>query len=360
VGRGALALVGAGLAAGVCVLAATSTAVAQPAGHLRVYYIAADELDWDYAPSGRNLITGQSLDIPSGPAADRIGLVYRKAVYREYTDASFTHLKPRPPQDAYMGFLGPVIRAEVGDTVKVVFKNNTRFPARIVPQALVPVNPVGALAAVPPHGVRTYEWSVPERAGPGPDDPSSIAWLYFSDIVGISGASAGLTGPIVVTRRGSARADGSPADVDRELFTLFVNEDENTSPYFDDNSRRFTGRPASAQDEDPTHPFYLSNDFATINGFIFGNMPTPAVRVGQRVRWYLLSGESDQFFDYHQPYWDGNTVVAGGQRTAVGSLEPAMTQVADMIPREAGTWILECRDPLHVEGGMVARYRVLP
>ena len=34
--------------------------------------------------------------------------------------------------------------------------------------------------AVPPGKTHTYTWKVPERAGPGPNDPSSIVWLYHS------------------------------------------------------------------------------------------------------------------------------------------------------------------------------------
>ena len=61
----------------------------------RTYYIAADELDWDYAPGDSiNPITGQPYDsvarvfVANGPTD--IGRVYRKAVYREYTDSTFT------------------------------------------------------------------------------------------------------------------------------------------------------------------------------------------------------------------------------------------------------------------------------
>jgi hypothetical protein len=50
--------------------------------------------------------------------------LYVKAVYREYTDASFTRLKPRPPEWQHLGLVGPILQAEVGDTIKVVFKNN--------------------------------------------------------------------------------------------------------------------------------------------------------------------------------------------------------------------------------------------
>ena len=44
-----------------------------------------------------------------------------KASYEEFTDSSFTTKKEKPE---YLGFLGPVIRAEDGDVIEVVFKNN--------------------------------------------------------------------------------------------------------------------------------------------------------------------------------------------------------------------------------------------
>jgi manganese oxidase len=84
-------------------------------GWTRTYFIAADEVRWDYAPLGRNNITGrpfgaaENVFVQQGP--DRIGKVYIKALYREYTDASFTQLKPRPPRWQHLGLLGPVIQA---------------------------------------------------------------------------------------------------------------------------------------------------------------------------------------------------------------------------------------------------------
>jgi hypothetical protein len=59
-----------------------------------------------------------------------------KAVFREYTDDTFRTLKPRPPELAHMGLLGPVIRAEVGDTIKVVFRNNATFPFSLHPHGV--------------------------------------------------------------------------------------------------------------------------------------------------------------------------------------------------------------------------------
>jgi hypothetical protein len=49
---------------------------------------------------------------------------YTKAVYKRYTDETFTKEIPRPTNELYMGLIGPIMRANVGDTIKVVFKNN--------------------------------------------------------------------------------------------------------------------------------------------------------------------------------------------------------------------------------------------
>jgi hephaestin len=111
-------------------LAAPAAALAD--GTVRTYYIAADEVTWNYAPSGIDQVTGKPFDEMERPYAvhdsDHIGSVYRKAVYREYTDGTFQTLKPRLPSDAYLGILGPIIHAEVGDVIKVVFKNQASRP----------------------------------------------------------------------------------------------------------------------------------------------------------------------------------------------------------------------------------------
>ena len=56
-------------------------------------------------------------------ADNRIGGRYKKAMYVEYTDDTFTTKANRTPSQMHLGFLGPVIRAEVGDEIKVLFKN---------------------------------------------------------------------------------------------------------------------------------------------------------------------------------------------------------------------------------------------
>jgi len=91
--------------------------------------------------AGMNKITGlpfgatENVFMANGP--DRIGRVYKKALYREYTDATFKTLVPRPAAWAHLGMLGPPIHAVVGDTIKVVFKNNTPYPASVHPHGVL-------------------------------------------------------------------------------------------------------------------------------------------------------------------------------------------------------------------------------
>jgi hypothetical protein len=77
----------------------------------RVYFIAADEVTWDYAPSyPNNPITGELFTTDESvylrEAKGRIGRRYLKAIYREYTDASFVTLKPQGPKEGSLGILG--------------------------------------------------------------------------------------------------------------------------------------------------------------------------------------------------------------------------------------------------------------
>src|SRR5262245_47499802 len=78
----------------------TTRAVASAATH--TYYIAADEVTWDYAPSNANGVSGKPFGDEEKPwvgqGPHRIGKMFKKALYREYTDATFTQLKPRPQE----------------------------------------------------------------------------------------------------------------------------------------------------------------------------------------------------------------------------------------------------------------------
>jgi FtsP/CotA-like multicopper oxidase with cupredoxin domain len=334
-----------------------ATAAGPGSGQTRVVYIAADKVRWDYAPQGRNLITGQRFDdqanvfVKSGPG--RIGRVYVKAQYRAYTDASFTTRTPIADQWRHLGILGPVIHAEVGDTVKVVFKNNLDRPAS--------VHAHGVFYTKDSEGAPYQDGTsgadkVPERAGPGPMDPSSIMWMYHSHVDEVRDTSSGLHGPIVVTRRGMTRPDGSPSDVDRELVALFQVTNENDSWYAEESFKQFAAGEQPGEEDPDFEGFQESNLMHGINGYVFGNLPGLDMTAGQRVRWYLMGMGSE--VDLHTPHWHGNTVVVAGMRTDVSDLLPATMQVADMVADDPGSWLFHCHVNDHILAGMQARYQV--
>jgi manganese oxidase len=340
-------------------------------GVTRAYYIGADEVEWDYAPKGRNEITGEPFDDVSNTYVQsgrgRIGSRYVKCLYRGYTDASFEHLQVRVPADSYLGFLGPVIRAEVGDTIRVIFRNGCSFPASVHPHGVFyEKDSEGAPYAddtsgtdkeddaVPPGGRHTYIWQVPDRAGPGPGDGSSVMWMYHSHVDEVADTYAGLMGPIEITAPGMARSDGSPEEVDREVFVLFSVMNESESPYLERNLERFARKPFPHDLEDDD--FVESNLLHSINGYVFGNQPLSTVHEGERVRWYVMSMGTE--VDLHTPHWHGNTVSVNGMRMDTVSLLPASMVVADMVPDDTGIWLFHCHVADHIRAGMLTRYQV--
>jgi FtsP/CotA-like multicopper oxidase with cupredoxin domain len=347
----------------VVALVATSALAAKAA--VRTYYIAADEVVWNYAPSGKDVLAQRPLP-PLSPL--QLGWSFRKAVYHEYTDGSFTQMKSRPASDAYLGLIGPILHVEVGDTVIVVFKNNARFPLSVHPHGVLykkndegapyldgtPVFDKAGDAVAPGHTF-TYTWQVPERSGPGPADPSSVMWMYHSHTDEVHDVNTGPIGAIVVTRRGMANPDGTPKDVDREVFAVFSEEDESSSRYLSANVADPVINPLHRK---PTHPYTVDDQIYNINGYVYGNMPLVTMHAGQRVRWYVMATMSD--FDFHTPHWHGNNLLVNGMRTDVVQLFPMQMVVADMIPDDKGIWLIHCHVNLHLDGGMEARYEVLP
>jgi FtsP/CotA-like multicopper oxidase with cupredoxin domain len=354
-------------------------------GKVRIYYVAADEVEWNYAPDGINKMMGMkfagypNVFVEQGP--HRIGAVYRKAVYREYTDQTFSKLKPRAPEWEHTGILGPILRAEVGDTIRVVFKNNATHPASMHSHGVF-YNKASEGASyddgttgddkadddVPPGTTHVYTWEVPERAGPGPADPSSLVWLYHSH--GNQGLESGLVGAIIITARGMARADGKPKDVDREFVNFFMVFDENTSWYLDHNIQAYTSDPKGVNKLEfipadtngnlsPTGTGFAAANFkGTINGYLFANGPMMTMKKGERVRWYLLTmGEGANF---HTPHWHGNVVLDHGKHTDVLFLGPAQMETVDMVPDNIGIWLYHCHVEEHMDMGMTALYKVEP
>ena len=348
----------------------------------RVYYIAADPVVWDYVSTGKNLISGEEFTeheltlVRAGKY--NFGSKFKKALYREYTDASFSELKPRDEKWDHLGFMGPLIRAEVGDTIRITFRNNVSFPASMHPHGVfykkdsegAPYadNTSGSDKAddlVPQGGMHEYVWEVRDRTGPMPGTSSTAFWMYHSHSEEYRDFNSGLVGAMIVTAKGQAREDLSPIDVDREFVIAFRSTEEAASWFIEENIQTYLGEPENVSIVrnvfngfmlmTPMGPNFLIRD--NMNGFQFGNMPMLTMKQGERVRWYLMGGTN---FEIHAPHWHGNTAVLNNMRVDTTELLTMGMQQVNMVPDATGTWLFHCHVSNHFIGGMIARYEVLP
>lgn len=302
--------------------------------HEAHYYVAAENVQWNYAPSGKNnIMPAKGLDVWGDQ------LTYDKVRYIEYTDGTFTKKKP---QDPHLAILGPTLRAAVGDTFKIHFKNNASQPYSIHPHGVFytkkneGANYSGMTeegGAVQPGKTFTYTWQVPESAGPGPKDGSSIVWLYHSHVNSVPDMYKGLLGAMIITAKDKANPDDTPNDIDREFINLFMVFNEN----------------AEDQDEE-------GHLMHAINGTIFGNLPGLEMKKGERVRWHLIGMGTE--VDLHTPHWHGETVLHHGHRKDVVDLLPGTMTSADMTLTNPGTWLYHCHVTDHITAGMIATYQV--
>lgn len=320
----------------LCLTACCLFSVVVTAGQVREYWIAAEKVRWNYAPSGLNKVM-QAKGL--GPWGER--LVYDKYRYIQYQDGSY---KKRVVQPEWMGILGPQIRAEEGDEVLVHFYNRADKPLSMHPHGLRydPQND-GALfdasakysaSSVAPGARFTYRWSVNETAAPGPADGSSVVWVYHSHVDSVTEIYDGLIGTIVVTRKGFARSssDPRPSDVDQEFTSLFM--------VFDEEGGEEGGL------------------MHAMNGYIFGNLSGYKVKQGEKVRWHLVGMGSE--VDLHTAHWHGQTVLNHGRRTDVIELLPSSMTSVDMLADNPGTWLYHCHVTDHIAAGMSTLWSVEP
>jgi hypothetical protein len=299
---------------------------------VRKYYIAAEDVTWDFAPSGQNLLTGAPLILPW-----RSNTRWPKTRYIEYTDSTFTVKKPQPD---WLGILGPVIRGEVGDEFVVEFLNRGKRLHDMHPHGLRydKANegsyyiPVGAGSLVATGNRFTYHWFADAGSGPGPGQLSSVVWWYHGHVEEEGETNAGLLGPIIITAKGKARPDGTPQGVDREFVASFM--------IFDQLAGKTDGL------------------FYAINGYIFGNLPGLMMQQGDKVRWYLLGMGNEK--DLHSPHWHGKTVSTGSRNTDVIELLPGSMVTVEMNADNPGSWMFHCHVGDHMEAGMMAIYTIYP
>eukprot|EP00903_Cladosiphon_okamuranus_P012901 g12045.t1 len=335
-------------------------------GKIRDYYIAVEKVEWDYIPQNFNFVNGptegEELNIYVREDIF-IGKTYIKSLYFEYTDDTFTVKKEQP---VWLGNVGPIIRAEVGDTIRVHFKNN--LPAedglfaslhphgvKYAPEHegafwLYNQNAPGGSGSLPGGGTHTYIWEARESSGPTEaSGADSNLWFYHGHVTSVVDQYSGQIAPLIVYKPGLLDHEGMPTDVDEEFVILFMVEDENQSHYLAENIETFGANTTLAD-------FYESNLMHSMNGFLYGNLMGLDMTEGDRVRWHVAAYGGER--DLHTAHWHGNNVIFEGKSVDTIMMMPATFFTAIMTPDAVGRWQFHCHINDHIMGGMQAFYTV--
>ncbi|CAC5377477.1 HEPH [Mytilus coruscus] len=334
---------------------------------IRTIYIAAVDVIWDYAPRKLNIVTMGDLRDPNTPGniyvrnTDMfIGTQYKKTVYREFYDASFSRQVQRTEKDNHLGILGPFIKAEVGDVIQVFFKNMASFDNSIYLKNLPLDNEMSKHLrnGVKPGDMKIYRWRVPERSGPGRNGPNCVGYSYNSPVYPHKDIATGLMGPLLICKRGVLDVYNNRIDKTNKEFALaFVIFNEADSHYFDENVRERAPNRTNLDDS----IFQLSNTKFSINGFIFSNIPNLEMVEGDTIAWYTYSFGS--FRDIHSNHFHGQTFIKTSRlsfRDDVVGVVPGSYETVEMFADNPGTWLIHCHLGLHMSAGMLNTYTILP
>ncbi|MFF7636049.1 multicopper oxidase domain-containing protein [Kitasatospora sp. NPDC008050] len=331
----------------------------QPSGRVREYWVQADSFQHNPVPSGYDAMMGRHIP------ADK--LTFWAVGFRAYAPDWDHPLDADLGPDglgANQGIPGPVLRAEVGDLIRVHFRNNDdhyRWPHSMHPHGVLydRENDGGWLAddpdrpgaAVPFGETYTYTWACPPssvgtwpyhdhsmpQSIPGPAAASSAPAhkeygldesqrLSPGDPVMEIGAELGLFGVVAVT-------DENTPQVDRE-FVLFLHDTYKADiPSLGQNLNLFNG------------------------GAYLGNTPTFTAKAGDRVRWRIASlGQEFHVFHLHGHRWrSGPNSPDWVDSQLIG---PSTTLTIEYLEDNPGDWLYHCHVIHHMMGGMVGRYQV--
>lgn len=279
------------------------------------YWIAAVPATWNLVPNGHDAIDHEKFPPEK--------TTFEAVVYKAFTPGWRRPLRDLPwiagDND---GIPGPLIRARVGDTVLVHFKNlDTRF---------------GRPHSMHFHAFRYQSGSdgahIPGFSGPGANVKPGKSFTYW--LVAVPGSEGvwpyhdhspsmmesiqgGLYGAISIRTR-----DEAPPD--RE-FVVFLSSHQK---------------------------------FMTINGRAFvGNTPVLHARLGEVVQWdVLVLGDEHHTFHIHGHRWRSPDGTSIDTRT-IGPAESFSFRIREDV---AGTWLYHCHVEGHMMKGMIGIYRVRP
>ncbi|XP_077013029.1 coagulation factor V [Tamandua tetradactyla] len=311
------------------------------------YFIAAEEVIWDYAPmipaNMKKKYRSRHLDNFS----NQIGKLYKKVIYVQYDDDSFTK-HPETIKNIEDGILGPVIRAQVRDTLKIVFKNKASRPYSIYPHG-VTFSPYEdefnssstsgsntMIRAVQPGETYTYRWNILESDEPTENDAQCLTRPYYSNVNVTRDIASGLIGLLLICKSRSLDKRGIQRAADTEQQAVFAVFDENKSWYIEDNINKFCENPDKVKRDDPK--FYESNIMSTINGYVPESIPTLGFCFDDTVQWHFCSvGTQDDILTIH---FTGHSFIYGKRHEDTLTLFPMRGESVTVTMDNVGTWML--------------------
>ncbi|XP_061454964.1 coagulation factor VIII isoform X2 [Rhineura floridana] len=328
-------------------------------GKVQQYFIAAVEVMWDYGNHFSSPYQGVKNPKNSWKKQSK---KYRKVVFREYLDSSFTQSSDRGELDEHLGILGPYIRAQVDDVIRVTFKNLASRPysfhSNMLPyEGNLEEVEQPILEAVQPNQMRNYSIKVSHHMAPTSKEFDCKAWAYFSSVSLEKDLHSGLIGPLIICQPGALSTVYGRQLAVQEFSLLFTIFDETKSWYFAENLERDCPPPCHIQMDNPA--FKASNYFYAINGYVKNTLPGLVMGQHQRVRWYLLNMGGTE--DIHSVHFHGQVFtirMAEEYRLGVYNLYPGVFETVEMHPSHPGIWQVECMVGEHEQAGMSALFLV--
>ncbi|CAB1346519.1 unnamed protein product [Coregonus sp. 'balchen'] len=325
------------------------------------YYIAAEEVVWDYAPNMPEYIDGDFKFKYLKQSPERIGQKYKKAVYTQYKNARFTERAENKQRKMEEGIIGPVIRAQINDVIKIVFKNMATRPYSIYPHGLT-IDKAAEGANYPAggnqtHGVQPgethiYVWEVIEENEPLAGDSQCLTRMYHSAVNTPRDIASGLVGPLLICKSQSLDKRNVQLKSDKEQHAMFAVFDENKSWYLDDNIASYS-ETAKVKKEDPD--FYKSNIMHTINGYVFESGQLLGFCNGEIVTWHVSSVGVQDYIQTATFY--GHTFDLNDHTEDFLSLFPMTGETITMNMDNIGIWLLASLNSHETTKGMRVKFR---
>ncbi|CAH2220387.1 coagulation factor V [Pelobates cultripes] len=330
-------------------------------GNKRNYYIAAVEIQWEYSGSPKSWSNAYESQTSQTRQTQ-----FTKVVFREYTDSTFQTPEDQSEYEEHLGILGPVIRAEVGDVIKVTFKNLASRPYSLHAHGVSYEKSSEGFGyddetsdwlkkddIVQPGEKHVYVWHAQTQSGPEPDGLDCRAWAYYSAVNPERDLHSGLIGPLLVCKNGTLdKYDNRPLDI-REFILLFMTFEEEKSWYFEKNDKKSCTEVSSKQSG--SQKCFM---FHAINGVIY-NLQGLQMYENKKVIWHLLNMGGPK--DVHVVHFHGQTFIENiNKETQHGiyPLLPGSFATVEMVPSRAGLWLVDTEVAEYQQAGMQAMFQI--